>query len=73
MRPFSTSLAAMTAMRVSPNSITTTISTERKYSPTLDSHGSSAIVVRVVINPPKTDAVKHSTSACCACPFCVIG
>ncbi len=71
--PFSMSFAAITAMRVRPKSMTTTISTERRYSPSCDSHGSSASVARVVISPPKTDAVKHSTSACCPWPFRVIG
>ena len=70
---FSVSFPAITAISVRPKSITTTISTERRYRPICDSHGSSAIVASVVISPPNTDAVKHSTSACCAWPFCVIG
>ena len=71
--PFSMSFAAITAIRVRPKSMTTTISTERRYRPSWDSQGSAAIVASVVISPPNTDAVKHSTSACCPCPFRVIG
>ena len=71
--PFSGPCAAITAISVRPKSITTTISTERRYSPIWESHGSSAMVASVVIRPPNTEAVKHSTSACCAWPFLVIG
>ncbi len=49
MSAFSVSLAAITAISVSPNSMTTTISTERRYRPSCDSQGSSASVASVVI------------------------
>ena len=39
--------------------MTTTISTERRYRPICDSHGSSASVASVVMSPPNTEAVKR--------------
>ena len=73
MMPLSMSCAAMAAISVRPNTITTTISTLRKYSPILARNGNVAMVSAVVISPPNADAEKHSTSACCAWPFFVIG